>query len=80
MEDMSFEMFKSVIEESNLDRELSYFAVFNSLLIGMSTTSLVEGKANVMLTGVIKEYQNKGIAFKLKESVIMACKRRGFHI
>lgn len=77
MEDMGLEQFKDIIRNSHLDRELSYFALHNSKLIGMSTTAVVEGNAHVMLTGVSKDYQKRGIGFKLKELAIIACKERG---
>jgi GNAT superfamily N-acetyltransferase len=77
MEKMSLEKFKSIIAQSHLDQRLSYFAISQNQLIGMSTTAFVEGKAHVMLTGVLEEFQKRGVAFKLKELAILACKERG---
>jgi GNAT superfamily N-acetyltransferase len=78
MEEMSFEDFKEHKEKSGFSLDLSFFALDGEMLVGLSTAMITNDYAQVMLTGVKKEQQGKGIAFELKQRSILACKEEGF--
>ncbi|WP_127717750.1 GNAT family N-acetyltransferase [Halobacteriovorax sp. HLS] len=77
MEELSYDHFREIIDNSKLDSSLSFVAYYNDELAGMCTVALDASKASVMLTGVRKKFHGLGIGFALKQEATLACKDRG---